>query len=301
MARSNTAPVADITKAAKARTEKAKQAEVAAVCAREVTLRDANGKARDALALAITGRFTDLDKVAADDLLPVYPDAKQAKTRANRASELNATLAVAHLIGAENAEKLLADCLTYGSRLRDDWAKACTIAKGHMNRIIGTGTARAAARPEAMRATLADLKAARALDAIRDEAASKGRAAAKAVAASEAAARYVARLDAKVAEGQDVGDALADAEKAADKAAKAAKAAITAADKAKAKLPAKTPEPPRSPETIVQDVKVALGNATLPRAALHAIAADLRRLCAAAGENEAADTLADTCEILARK
>lgn len=293
--KTQTAPVADVTKRAKGQTEAQMKAEKAAVIVRETILRDANGKARDALAASIRGRFTDCAKIEAADLAELYPN---VKTRANRVTELNASMAIAHLLGAENAEALLADALTYGSRLRDDWARACTLAKGHMNRLIGAGTARANARPEAMRATFADLKAARALQDARDNVAALNKAASKLESQRDAAQRYVNRLDTKKAEGQDVDDALATAETAFEAAAKAAKAARDKADKAAAKLPQPAPAAPPTVEAAVQGVKVAMGARELPIAALGAIARDLVAKCNAAGATEAAKLIGKAAELL---
>jgi hypothetical protein len=300
-AKTKTAPKNAPKAADKAPTQakpKAAELELAAVIAVELGQRDASVKARDALAATIRARFLHLSKVTADQLLPVYPDPKQAKTRQNRAADLNAAMKCAHDVGPENAELLLRDALTFGSRLRDDWASACALAGKHLARIMATGTAKAAARPEAMRATLADIKAKRAVDAARDAARTAEASAKRAESQAESAARYVGRLDAKVAEGQDVGDALNEAEKAADAAARAAKDLRKKADAAKAKLPQAEPPKPPTVEAAVQAVKVAIGSRDLPLAALGAIARDLVAKCKAAGAHEAAELIGKAAEKL---
>jgi colicin import membrane protein len=280
---------ADPKAAAKADSAKARDAkELAAALAREVAVRDSANGARDALAASIRGRFTDHVAVSATDLAAVYPNAKTAR---NRAAELEAYRRTGQVLGTAQASRLLDAVLANGDRLRDAWASHSAIARRECREAIAAGTAKAAAAVGAVSRVLAAMDARTADKALRDEVK-------EAKAAADKADRKAAAAHKALANAGD--DTPASVKKELQKAVTAAdKAAGKAADVHKA-LAAKLPPPPappvRTPAAIVQDVKVAMGDADLPLAALAIMGRDLAARFRAAGDAKVADAIGKALE-----
>lgn len=271
---------------------------LAAVITRETALVQHEGAARVAYAASVTGRFSehgDAGKLTADDLLGAYPGKAQAKTRTNRASELNAAARTGELLGTGQSQRLLDACMTFGGRLREEWRVWSANARRTARETLANGGDKAKAGAQAVTLCIELMLEAQAGASLREQAAAAKRDADKAGREADHAAAYVAKVSAKAEESGDAAS-VKPAEKAAAKAAQKAQALRVTADAITAKLPTPVAPMPRTADKVTQDVKVAMGSEALPLAALAAMARDLCVRFRAGGDVATADAIGKAVE-----
>lgn len=252
--------------------------DISGMIAAETAYKSATDGLTHATAQRIRAGFAVGRDVTGEDFQPIYGAGKNA---ANRASEVNAYRRTGLTLGAEQAERLLGVVMGYGGRIRDAFASASATARTECRDLIANGMDKGKARIEAVTRVATALESAANLQAQRDEAREAAKVADKAESAAMKAHKVLAGMD-ETTPAKLRTTAKADVAKAEKAAVKAREAATALADK----LPKPAPAAPKSPETRVQDVHVALAD-PMPLAALAVVGRDWVSRFEAAGAKAA--------------